>query len=215
MQKENTEIEKESLKSKDLDLFCIEQSKEEWLQIVDDFKKQMNDMNYFTRSSKSKLNVYNVKVNFSQNKDLEKWIHFQFIWIGEAFLPWTILHIFDIDCCQIGFDGEQLLCTPAFLEAIKTQTIINYKTNMYCNRFSQRLRKYNQRNFSILLPINFYRDETRKNQIEKKKEAKKIIHLCYKENGNSIDDLYVYGLQLNQDYFNIRKMFVDIFKNYI
>eukprot|EP01084_Bolivina_argentea_P303284 523582_1 len=106
---------------------------------------------------KNKTNMYvktfvqNIYVNFSSNISTIKpnanglpishipdnlietvkyegfWTHFQFIWTGANYEPWSILHIFDLDCSQIGFNGKDILCTYAFLQSINTNTMINYK----------------------------------------------------------------------------------------
>ncbi len=35
----------------------------------------------------------------------------------------------NLDCCQIGFDGNKVLGTYAFLQSINTKSMINYKYN--------------------------------------------------------------------------------------
>eukprot|EP01084_Bolivina_argentea_P036142 66906_1 len=55
------------------------------------------------------------------------WQKLQFIHICKGYNPWSILHVFDIDACQVGFDGNDVLSTYAFVESINTNTMINYK----------------------------------------------------------------------------------------
>ena len=35
--------------------------------------------------------------------------------------------IFDLDCCQVGFDGQRVFSTLSFAQSIATRTMINYK----------------------------------------------------------------------------------------
>ena len=103
--------------------------------------------------------------NFEANKHIietyeyDIWTKLQFIWTTRDHDKWTILaNMFDLDCCQCGFDGNNVLCSYAFIQSINTQSMINYKlTNNAAmrNNFLPRTQKYYQRGFDLLVPKKF------------------------------------------------------------
>ena len=85
------------------------------------------------------------------------WSKFQFIYNGQWNCPSTILSIlFDLDCCQVGFDGYKVLCSYAFIQSITTQTMIYYKLRNNTSErdlYIKRIKKYYQRGFDLLIPV--------------------------------------------------------------
>ena len=85
------------------------------------------------------------------------WSKFQFIYNGQWNCPSTILSIlFDLDCCQVGFDGNKVLCSYAFIQSITTHTMIYYKLRNNTSErdlYIGRIKKYYQRGFDWLIPV--------------------------------------------------------------
>eukprot|EP01084_Bolivina_argentea_P097011 174386_1 len=76
----------------------------------------------------------------------------------------NIISNFDLDICQIRFDGNDIFCTFAFIFAISSMTCISYKLPLktyfvirytvdWCAFF--RAIKYNNRGFTLLVPYEF------------------------------------------------------------
>ena len=90
------------------------------------------------------------------------WTKMQFIYEEYRFekthhaREFAILQDFDLDCCQIGYNGKQVVCTPSFVESINTGTFMCYEVIKSVIRSrksnSDRLRKYYMRGFDLLLP---------------------------------------------------------------
>ncbi|CAF1251657.1 unnamed protein product [Adineta ricciae] len=67
-----------------------------------------------------------------------------------------ILHKLDFDICQILYNGQSLLSTCSFIEAITTKTFIMY--NLHANISKNtciRIQKYCNRGFKLIVPFNF------------------------------------------------------------
>ena len=81
---------------------------------------------------------------------------------------WQLLYGFDIDACQVGFDGHEISATSAFVESFRTMTTISYKINDIGLPFYKRFEKYATR-FGLLklipnnarykTPIEYEQDE--------------------------------------------------------
>lgn len=56
-----------------------------------------------------------------------------------------IFSIFDIDICQVGWNGVSLVCSDAFKIARQSNTLISYKANNFNGRFANRVIKYTRR----------------------------------------------------------------------
>ncbi|CAF1687666.1 unnamed protein product, partial [Adineta ricciae] len=126
---------------------------------------------------------------------------------------WSILNSFDIDLCQVGYTGKQLVSTFAFLQAVATKSFIVYSLHggITKNVFI-RIEKYSKRGFTLLEPTNFDGNFT---LIMKKP----IIPLYRVEHRNFIDDdgeiqteTVEYWRQpaRNVDTFNIQERFIAV-----
>lgn len=85
-------------------------------------------------------------------------IKMQFIWYDNDMNPNHIMNIFDLDCCQVGYNGKDVLCTFPFVQSINTGTMINYKliNDEYdILTFLPRIKKYLQREFALIYPNDF------------------------------------------------------------
>ena len=132
----------------------------------------------------------------------------QFIWFGKIRNIWQILYKFDLDICQIAFDGKNILTTYACIESMKTNTILTTKCNPYSFVWCKRLKKYiNRYNMVPILPKNF------------KNEPKDLDHenisILLKQHFNylSIDLINEYPINkilafYSQDIYNIREQFI-------
>merc|ERR1712003_359687 len=84
--------------------------------------RQMETIGLLNEEIRWKHNEKRIKQEVDSN-----WTQLQFIHISDTAQPWTILQLFDLDCCQVGFDGNSVISTHAFKQSINTQTLINYK----------------------------------------------------------------------------------------
>ena len=154
------------------------------------------------------------------------WTQMQFIWIGEGFKPWSILHIFDLDCCQVGFDGDNVVSKFAFLQSITTNTMINYKllnNSFMKNTFLPRTKKYSKRGFQLIVPHNFNFD-TFINSSDNKREKNKSENIN-KKRGKVLQKLFIHfesdvgvmygegGFGLNNDCLGVRRRFIEMLQD--
>jgi hypothetical protein len=70
--------------------------------------------------------------------------------------PSEILHGFDVDCCSIGYDGQDIWLTQRALHAISTGMNV-FSFERMSPSYEWRLAKYGGRGFSVKVP-NFFRD---------------------------------------------------------
>ena len=120
------------------------------------------------------LNVIDLYINFTQNETLATvvkltrdaisyinkyepyWTKFQIIYHSSVSSISQVLHLFDLDVCQIAFDGNQLHTTHAFFEAMQTTSMIHFNINPYAYGNTQRIQKYQKKfHYSLLLPRKF------------------------------------------------------------
>eukprot|EP01084_Bolivina_argentea_P065379 119167_1 len=85
---------------------------------------------------------------------------FEFIIIGKYSDNWSFLHQIDLECSQVGFDGQDVISTYAFLQSLTTQTIINYSLvndywAMQRTNAIERIDKYYHRGSTLLAPKAF------------------------------------------------------------
>lgn len=66
-----------------------------------------------------------------------------------------VLDSFDLDCCAVGYDGEQIVWTRRSITSINNRTI-NVDTSRFTESFNLRLLKYFNRGFDILIPKIFW-----------------------------------------------------------
>eukprot|EP01084_Bolivina_argentea_P291107 500272_1 len=121
---------------------------------------------------------------FSNFEDLnnDNWVKFQFISLAEVTqfkkCIWpenkysiniihhdNIISNFDLDICQIRFDGNNVFCTFAFIFAVASMSCINYKMPLRENfnrnvdwRSMSRAIKYHNRGYILLVPTPFNLD---------------------------------------------------------
>ena len=118
--------------------------------------------------------VYNWKCWLEEReKENHNWFHFQFIWRGDRFTKSSVLHVHDLDCCQVGFNGREVFGTYAFVQSINTETMISYKLvrNVYPEsgsvqyeafRCKERIIKYMDRGFTLVVDNSFGLDDDNK-----------------------------------------------------
>eukprot|EP01084_Bolivina_argentea_P303283 523579_1 len=161
----------------------------------------------------------------SQNS--QNWQQLQFIHISEVSKPWSVLHVFDLDCCQVGFDGHNVLSTHAFMQSINTQTLLNYKfiNNIHLqDLFTERTRKYCHRGFNVISPIKFDVEETDDEKWEQDyqvlifwEHARSVaMQSVFIKDGNHAFKTYGGGkgsFGLNNDSLGVRKQFMNFLIN--
>lgn len=201
----------------DMDFFAIQtnfdQYKNSIIDITNNFQK--HNINFLIeRPSKYVTNLYiNFRLNFTNfefskvqwsNSNIKQSCNkMQLIWLGNSITEDQLLcKYFDIEASQIMFDGEKILCSFAFVESLRTETIINYKyTNIkkLDHIHKPRSNKYLQRGFVNLNPRGLHDKHVVQNEKELKYYQKQVM----KEQG-------VYFL-LNHDMQNQR----DLLKAYL
>ena len=105
-----------------------------------------------------KVFTYGIQFNSSFSSSLSSFRKIQFIWSNDNYSRWGILNLFDLSCCQVGFDGTKVICTPAFMHSIRTRHAISYKVIESKSRrdsFVPRIRKYMNRGFQLWIPCAF------------------------------------------------------------
>lgn len=106
----------------------------------------------------SLLSENSINKSILKNKLIKEgfWTRIQLIWHQAIRKKWHLLYLFDLDVCQIGFDGQKLFYTYSFLAAMQQQSIINYKINIFGIYILDRMYKYKERfGFALLLPKEF------------------------------------------------------------
>jgi hypothetical protein len=138
----------------------------------------------------------------------EKKLKFQFIWYDSSqsstsMNPERILNIFDIDCCQIGYDGEKVRCSYPFIQSVNTGTFINYKfvnSQENVSNFFPRTMKYMDRGFTLIHSHHF-----------DKKLLKSLDKRNVREEDKTIRDTYS-GFLINNDSMEVCKNFIELLK---
>ena len=86
------------------------------------------------------------------------WIKIQIMYIEQMQKKYQILSSFDIDLCQVAFDGSNINATWAAYRAMQTNTILNYRiiNNPFGIEILKRIRKYT-RNYHMnwIVPTEF------------------------------------------------------------
>ena len=83
----------------------------------------------------------------------QDWLHFHFIFNQGRCLVFDILHCFDFDCCQIGYDGKNVFSTFANIQALNTNTFIHYSMK-FGSYEHERIFKYIAKGFNLIVPKN-------------------------------------------------------------
>jgi len=77
--------------------------------------------------------------------------HFQLILQRHQCIAEVLLN-FDIDCCQVAWDGERVLATPSALRALQTGINIADPKRCTSSEYEHRLVKYAERGFLVAVP---------------------------------------------------------------
>eukprot|EP01080_Neovahlkampfia_damariscottae_P009713 gene9713-1918_t len=136
-----------------------------------------------------------------------KKLKLQFIWYDcedtqTSMNPEKILNIFDIDCCQVGFDGKEVKCSFPFIQSVNTGTFLNYKfinSKENVMNFYPRTIKYMNRGFSLIHSKNFNTKLLEYLELNEKKEDK------------NIRDKYA-GFLINNDSMDVCNQFIELFE---
>lgn len=165
----------------DLDFFALHMTYEEYKSAINILLNKLHAKGFqFTvkKSSPIIINVYinflnennNINIQLNQN-EFEKWTKFQFIWMNKMNPSMLLTIIFDLEPCQVAFDGLSLFSTYAFIQSITTNTMINYKyainQELVCLHERRNI-KYINKGFVLLTPkklsyflqIRYYNFET-------------------------------------------------------
>ena len=135
-------------KASDVDFFAYDVCIFSFRHIVRNFIKILDNENLFY-SAVWRDNIVTIHVMFSSNRKFS----FQFIWNSVWAEPIHILHAFDLDCVQIGFDGKQVLSSLGNMYSLKTGTFISYAaSNHMSERSVNRIFKYISRGFLYISP---------------------------------------------------------------
>lgn len=206
--------------SSDIDFFFIGDDYCDYRSLIEDFRKDA--IEYFDKD------VYpEEKINSWKNKNTDifddymyvrnlfldfngKKLKFQFIWYdcietSSVMSPVKIFNIFDIDCCQVGFDGTDVRCSFPFIQSVNTGTFINYKfVNSKTNvkNFYPRTKKYMSRGFTLIHSKKFDR-----NLLESLNDDNEV----WDEKKLDIRDKYA-GFLINNDSMQVCNQFVKLFE---
>ena len=168
-------VSNKNTKNQDIDIYLTDHTKiSEFLQL---FKKlTRHQIFYHTKSvyNNTFLKVIDLYINFTNNETLATvvtwtrdaisyinqhepyWTKFQIIYHSSVSSISQVLHLFDLDVCQIAFDGHQFHTTHAFIQAIQTRSMIHYNINPYAYGNTHRIQKYQKKfHYNLLLPRKF------------------------------------------------------------
>jgi hypothetical protein len=113
-----------------------------FLDAIQNFKPNVKYSNFYVE------NVRTVSMEIDS-----KPLKIQFISLGlENFSGF--LSTFDVDCCQIGFNSQEIVTTFSFIQSINTGAMMNYKLNekdIY-DTTQDRIIKYKSRGFQLMTP---------------------------------------------------------------
>lgn len=182
-------------KNQDMDFFFSGDDYSDFTNFLEKFEKNLTKI--ATGKVKYGENDSQYVKTFSANVKRKK-LQFQFIWYDDDMDPNIILHIFDLDACQVGWNGEEVLGTPSFVQSLTTSTMINYKlvNNGEVLNFLPRTIKYLQRGFTLLTPKQFDMNIIAKGKVgEEKKQDIKCEYT---------------GFLLNNDSMQVCKQFVEL-----
>ena len=157
----------------DIDLYAFGVTEDTFQNEINKFIMFFKSKGYIIFEDKVNLllnNIY-VKFNGSESKFLSKgsknynlhviksesgWLQFQFILREDCNSLFDVLHGFDIDCCQIGFNGVDCFCTPACMQSLNTGSFISYSvTRDSVSRVISRIFKYVSRGYTFLFPKDY------------------------------------------------------------
>jgi len=178
--------------SQDIDFFFTSSDFYKYKSSVDKFTEQLETVADGGVQEGKKDSQY-VQTRIAKVKGQE--LKFQFIWYDDDMSPDVILHIFDLDACQVGWDGKHVLATPSFVQSLTTSTMINYKlvnNEEDAETFLPRTFKYLQRGFTLLTPKKFDTsilralDRVQQDDIDKTKRQIKCGYTGFLLNNDSL-----------------------------
>jgi hypothetical protein len=135
--------------SQDIDIFCQEDDVynfDEYLKPFSSEMKKYNSKETFIGSYQDRVRSISVKIG-------KKEITFQFI-----LYPMLSYQRLDQDCCQVGFNGTEVMGTHSFIQSLNTGTMINYhleSDEVILFKTNSRIQKYISRGFNFLYPKEF------------------------------------------------------------
>ena len=134
----------------DVDFFSIKTTHSKFqtnvTNIIEKLQHKYNNITVITNGS------YGIVINIYLQTQRQS-LKLQFIYCTANLTPFIILHQFDLDCCQIGFTGTEILCTHAFTQAWNSRTMIHYSFRKKFNKKQiKRIKKYTKRGFHCIVP---------------------------------------------------------------
>ena len=173
-------------------------------------------VNFSTHTTHTNDHMTQLRIQYIIDNYEHFWTKFQFIGQPITSKKWQILSRFDLNCCQIGFDGHNVLATHACINAFATKSLLSYQCNNIGIPWWKRADKYTSRfNLTCLTPKEFdpsttisdgfYMQEYAEKYIQYKesitKALRNTIHfkLLFATNNNEIVNVPDH----NYDHFNI------------
>ena len=86
----------------------------------------------------------------------KNWLQFNFIHFDYYTTIEQIIYSFDLDCCQLAFDGYNIYSSYSNIQSLNTGSFISYACGPKMAKYNlKRLFKYIDKNFILLVPSNF------------------------------------------------------------
>ena len=134
-------------------------------ELIYPFMYNLIEEGHSVRKLNTKIPYITLEVIFDDNF---KKVRFDFIWRKDIISISSVFNHFDLDICQVGYNGNNFICTDAWIEAFRTRTMIcatlprNEVDMKHC---IYRIKKYIWRGYKLLIPYD----------IDEKKILKNII----------------------------------------
>eukprot|EP01080_Neovahlkampfia_damariscottae_P007072 gene7072-11235_t len=148
--------------NQDIDIFCTFPDFYEYDRFIEPFNTGMRKYG----AEEQHTNGYEDSVRTVKVKIKKKELKFQFV------LNEMEYYNLDMDCCQIGFNGKQVMVTHSFIQSINTGTMMNYHLrDSMTTKSINRIEKYRKRGFSFLCPDQYdYYDMTLSKEEEEEED---------------------------------------------
>ena len=177
-----------------------------------------------------KSNVCDVihKLYVQIDKKNNAWIQFRFIKMKNCFNPCLICRNFDIDICQVWFDGNNIKCTRAAFRGLQSMSMICYRIKNvpigWKDSYMHIVKYYYKYGFTWLVPLKYNHSKTmsidKLNSMQLKTHERffneKVSISGYTtEFRKTITDVYTFKNQINFDWFDLNDEFIKklIFSN--
>ena len=148
------------------------------------------------------LPLTSLEVTFVDNGNKVK---FDFIFRDDIFEISTVFNNFDLDICQLGYDGYNFVCTDAWIEAIRTRTMICAtlpKNEFDMKHCMYRIEKYIKRGYKLIIPHDVDPQKILQNIVcktftTKSKKVKKSsgVHWMFRHDISKIKEKFIQLLQ--------------------